>query len=499
MYGGAELSNQLILGLDIGTSSLKALFIDIDGRILHKTEEKIATDYQGSARAEQNAMDYLTALRKIAAATADLSQRVVAVGLSGHTPSVVCIDEHGDPVRPVMTWQDNRAREEAVELKKYFDNPLETVGTSLPWSASACPAKLFWLSRHEPEIREKVRWVLQPKDFIGFHLTGRAISDPWSTKGICNVLTKSPILNLLDFVGWSPEISPELMDGFESRGEVSHKAGQFFGLPEGIPVSVGWSDAMSGMVAMGVMTEPTSFIITGTSAIVGSSSATPPSDGGQLYVIPTACSPLSVTYGPTQSSGSSIEWASQLLSLNSTEFIEEAGRSELVDLPIYLPYIDGERAPLWRPDLRGGFYGVGIQTKRADIAAAVLEGICLAERQVVDNSEELTGSVAPSIKLGGHAGNDWRGEKFRLRTLGRSIDRYEDTDTTTRGSAILAHAILTGDLTESTRKLASIPKRSEPSDFDRSYAISKYAEFKLAQRHSLDLANYKAKQNILSK
>lgn len=485
------MTREIILGVDAGTSSVKVLFIDTDGNILHRAEEKHRSDYQEPSRAEQNANDYTAALREISRKNAELMKDVVAIGLSGHTPSVVCVDEQGDAVRPVLTWQDNRAVDEARELHKKFNNPLETVGTSLPWSASACPAKLFWLAKHEPENVKKTRWVLQPKDFLGFHLTGKAISDPWSTKGICNVLTRSPIDNLLNFIGWNSSIMPELRDGYESRGVVTAKAAQYFQLPVGIPVSAGWSDAMSGMVAMGVMSEPTSFIITGTSAIVGASSATPPKDGGQLYVIPNTCAPLSVTYGPTQSSGSSVEWAAKLLGVDPDEFIDLAVRSESVDLPIYLPYIDGERAPLWRPDLRGGFYGVSIASTREDFSASVVEGISFAERQVVEIAEGLNGFSAASIKLGGHAGNDSRGEKFRLKTLGRPIQRYADTDTTTRGAAILAHTILSNDRATSTKTLGYSPTEKEASASDKEYAHAKFAEFVLAQRQALELADQK--------
>ncbi len=487
------MNKEIILGVDVGTSSVKVLFIDVDGNILRRAEEKHQTRNLGSNFAEQEAADYLAGLRKIAKDNQDLIKNVIAVGLSGHTPSVVCIDEKGEAVRPVLTWQDNRSIIEANELQSRFSNPLEIVGTSLPWSASACPAKLFWLAKHEPESAKRTRWILQPKDFVGFHLTGKAISDPWSTKGICNVITRKPIVDLLHFVGWDPAIMPEIMDGFESRGNITAGAGAYFDLPVGIPVSVGWSDAMSGMVAMGVMKEPTSFIITGTSAIVGASSGSPPLDGGQLYVIPDSCSPLAVTYGPTQSSGSSIEWGANLLGVDSNEFVELAQSSISENLPIYLPYIDGERAPLWRTDVRGGFYGASIASTRADFAASVIEGIGFAERQVVEVAEELNGFSAQSIKLGGHAGNDARGEKFRLKTLGRAVERFADTDTTTRGAAILAHSIISKNLRKSTERLAFTPLKKSPSEPQRSYAKLKYPEFLLAQRQALEFADYKSK------
>lgn len=488
---GVALAKELVLGLDIGTSSVKALFIGVDGEISKRVEVKISTMTNQYSFAEQNANHYLNALYNISQGNSELMSNVISIGLSGHTPSVVCIDSLGKALRPVMTWQDNRAIKESNDLMIKFGNPINMIGTSLPWSASACPAKLFWLSRHEPETVSNTRWVLQPKDFIGMHLTGRPLSDPWSSKGICNVLTREPISDLLEFIGWDSKILPTLLDGFESRGGINEEAAKKFSLPVGIPVSTGWSDAMCGMVALNVMSEPSSFIITGTSAIIGSSTSTPPKDGGGLYIIPNTCAPLAITYGPTQSSGRAVAWLSSLFEITDEEAINLAEFAQSPDLPIFLPYIYGERAPLWRPDLQGGFYGMGGEINKSDLAAAVLEGISFSEKQIIEISEELNGSVNPLIKLGGHAGNDQRWEKIRLKTLGREIARYEDIDTTTRGSAILAHTILTKNLDKSTQLLALNAIKSTPSRHQKTYSKKKYREFLSSQEEALRLANLK--------
>lgn len=492
--GGVVLSEKLILGLDVGTSSVKAIFINEYGDVLERVEVKIATISAEPGLAEQRAEDYLDALRSIAEFNKDLTRNLIAIGVSGHTPSVVCIDENGSALRPVLTWQDTRAQKESQELQEVFGNPLEVIGTSLPWSPSACPAKLLWLSRNESWLVQKVRWVLQPKDYVGFHLTGEAISDPWSSKGLCNVITRKPIESLLKYTGWSTSIVPELRDGYSSRGNVSQAAASAFGFPSGIPVSTGWSDAMSGMVAIDVMREPTSFIITGTSAIVGSSTHTPPKDGGSLYLIPETCAPLTITYGPTQSSGSSIAWACDLLEINLDEVMNFSQQSEGKNLPIYLPYIYGERAPLWRADIQGGFYGVTGNMRKAEFAAAVLEGISFAEKQVLEAAEGLNGETHTTVKLGGHAGNDARWERIRLQTLGRNIARYDDVDTTTRGAAILAHAVLSGNLAESSLKLRFKPLESSANQDNREYSQRKFQEFLLAQSFAIRLADHKKEQ-----
>jgi len=122
------LTEELILGLDFGTSSVKGIFIDFEGSILKRVESKIETKHSLGTHAEQNALDYLVALKDISSKNSDLISRVVSIGLSGQTPSVVCADKDGQPVRPVLIWQDNRAIAEATELESKFGNPLQVIG-----------------------------------------------------------------------------------------------------------------------------------------------------------------------------------------------------------------------------------------------------------------------------------------------------------------------------------------------------------------------------------
>lgn len=474
------MARQLVLGIDIGTSSVKALFLEPFGDFVARDEEKLPMMRDGN-HVEQDPWDYVNAVRKLLQRNRDLVEQSISIGLSGQTPTVVCIDENGNPTSQALIWQDNRADSEALELSGKFGNPVEVIGTSLPWSPSACPAKLMWLAKNSAEIVRKTRWVLQPKDFVGFHLTGNAISDPWSTKGLCNVLTRKAIHDLLEYVGWSSEIVPNLADGYQSRGDVSAHGAELFGIKAGVPVSVGWSDAMCGMLALGVMTQPTSFIITGTSAIVGASSKANPTDGGGLYVIPQTCAPMSITYGPTQMSGGAISWISEVLGLTSDELINIGSSDSAVNAPIFLPYINGERAPLWRNEIRGRFVDIDITHGRGSFARGAMEGISWAERQIVSEAERLTKQVNERVVLGGHAGNDSRWEKVRMRTLGRSITRYEDADTTTRGSAMLAYAIKTSSLEAAFEALAIQPKLSSATDDDRRYAEMNFARFLKAQ------------------
>lgn len=487
-FVGVKLARELVLGIDIGTSSVKALFLEPNADFFRRDEEKLTITRNG-CHVEQDPEEYLSAVSKLIAKNQDLIKSVVAIGLSGQTPTVVCADENGKPTFSALVWQDNRAEIEAQELKEKFGNPLPIIGTSLPWAASACPAKMYWLSRNKPEVVNKTKWIFQPKDFVGFHMTGIPMSDAWSSKGICNVITGSPISKVLDFVGWKNSVLPQIKQGYESRGVVTVAGASFFGLPEGIPVSVGWSDAMTGMLALGVMTKPNSFIITGTSAIVGTSSFIAPEDGGNLYVIPESCSPLPITYGPTQTSGGAISWLGELLGIPTDELITLGDADTSESVPQFLPYIAGERAPLWRNDIRGRFLEIDTEHGKSSFARSVMEGISWAERQVVEEAERITQQPKDEVILGGHAGNDQRWEKTRSRTLGKKILRYEDPDTTTRGSAMLAYAMITKDLKTAFEALSISPVVVQPKSEEIEYSRLHFEKFLSAQSNLLKEKN----------
>ena len=480
-------ARDVILGLDLGTSSLKGIFINSKGEILDKYEVAISLHREGDS-VEQDAHEYLSALAQLIASDKNnrswISQ-TKGIGLSGHTPSLVAIDEKGLPTSPVMIWQDNRSVAEAHELEDRFGDPREVVGTSLPWSPSATAAKAFWLRRNRPESAAKTRWLLQPKDYLGFHLTGNAISDPWSTKGICNVRTRSSVVSVLEFIEWDSQVVPELRDGYSSRGVTTIDAATRFGIPEGISVSVGWSDAMCGMLALGAFVQPTSFIITGTSAIVGTSSTTEPYEDQPLYVIPRGSAPYPVLFGPTQMSGGSISWAAKLFGISESELVARGASDQSDRVPIYLPYIAGERAPLWRNDIRGSFSDISISDGASAFARATMEGICFAERQVLELSQQLSNSPTSEIIVSGKAGNDSHWLATRLRTMGQSLRIVNDLEITCRGSAILADAMLTGDIAASTHALMASGKVYHPSPAENDYGQRNYNRFIEKQRSLL--------------
>lgn len=461
------------LGLDIGTSSLKAVLLNSHGEVIASSRSAYETTYQTPGIAEQDPRDYL---RAAAEAIGDLgvdTTEIGGVGLSGQTPTAVLVDSAGDPVRPAMTWQDSRAAEEAAELAESTGSAMELFGTQLAWSPTAIPAKLLWLARHETDTVAATRWVLQPKDYLGLALTGVPTSDPWSSKGLCNVLSSAPVGPFLEKIGWSVGVCPPIAPAWVPRGPLTDHAAEVFGLPVGVPVSVGWSDALAAMLGVGAFTHPSAFILTGTSDIVGRTfDGDAPAVPG-LMTIPRQCAPLSATYGPTQSSGSSVEWLARVLAKSVAELME----LEPVlpgNVPIFVPYIRGERAPLWSDRVRAGFSGICAEHGAGDLVDGVLQGISLGARHIL---EAMGPDADDDVHIAGVSATIDRWTRARLQTLGRPLVLHPEQNTSAIGAAILAASSAGNDLDDEVERVVRSAHRKVPGDDVVARSARLYASF----------------------
>ena len=337
-------------GIDVGTSAVKAVLVEPDGRVSARSRVPLPADAGG----ERDSLDWLDGTRAALAQLPDQERaRVCSVGLTGLTPGTVLVDEAGHPTGPALTWQHAAATAEAAELAARFGDTAELLGTSLPWGPGYPPAQLAWLARRRPQARAATRWVLQAKDFVGMALTGSPASDRWSSKGICNVLTGAPADAILRAAGWDPAVCPPTAQPWEPRGTVTAEASDRFGIPAGVPVSVGWSDALGGMLALGVFERPRAFAILGTSCIAGVSlapgSGAPGTSapgtgapgtgavGSGLLNVPATVAPLALAYGPTQNGGSALDWLAALTGRDVPELMELSERADLAATPVFAP------------------------------------------------------------------------------------------------------------------------------------------------------------------
>jgi xylulokinase len=473
----------LYLGIDVGTSATRVSLVGKGGARTASASYPTTRNSHGAA--EQDPMAWTRALAAaLRRAGTDLSA-VTAVGLCGQTPTLVPVEETGAPVRPALTWQDTRATAEAAELEATLGDPEPLIGTALPWSAANIPAKLAWLTRHEPATRQRTRWLLQPKDFLGMRLTGSPASDPWSSKGICRVTDGTPAAEVLAACGWPLEACPPILAAWEPRGTVSAAAARRFGLPEGIPVTVGWSDALAQTLAAGCFERRSAFVFSGTSAIVGAPVADPSWRADGLYSVPGSCAPLPLLYGPTQSSGASVAWAARLLGRSPADVPALAAKAG-EDFPAFVPYLSGERAPLWNQHVRGLLLGLDAEHGPPEIARAVITGTLLSARHVLDTVNAATGSEVGEIEFVGRGAGDPAWEALALETLGAPVRFHSDPDMSARGAAILAAIAVGVSPEQAVSSLGDDTRLAAPSAAELATGRRLLARYRHASKTALD-------------
>jgi xylulokinase len=369
---------------------------------------------------------------------------VIALACCGHTPSLVLLDGEGHPVRPAIIWQDSRAGSEAIALEKEITPKQwkDWLGLDLPRNASYPPARLRWLRAHEPETLSKTRQLLQPKDYLNYRLTGILASDYWGSKGLVHLSTGEPIAAYRDVLDIDPALAPPCRHPHHLLGTLSSESASVLGLSQGVPIATGWTDALCGMLGTGGIAQSGSaFDITGTSEIVGLTSWNKPLSHEGVLVAPILDTDLRVIYGPTQTSGGAVDWfVSTFLSKQATRdarTIDDLIAPASAGL-LFLPYLEGERAPIWNSKARGVFFGVSLEHTRAHFLRAVLEGVAFSVRHVLEAAEQATGITAATLHLSGGGTTSATWNNIKSDVHGRRVQPTFIQEAGTLGAAMLA-------------------------------------------------------------
>jgi xylulokinase len=248
-----------LIGLDVGTSSCKGGLFDARGRLLALASAPYPVERPQPGHVEQDAEAYwsgaVRCIRQLLAAPQARPARLAALSSCGQAPTMVLLDGAGSPLRPAILWQDTRAAAEAEQLAREpgTDTLAQWIGVRWPPDASLPLARLLWLRHHEPQVVARLRTVLLPKDFVHFRLTGRVASDAWSAKGLVHQATRRPVAALRDLAGIDLAAIPPASDAHEVIGHVSPAGAAATGLPAGLPVAAGWTDAMAAMLGTGAL------------------------------------------------------------------------------------------------------------------------------------------------------------------------------------------------------------------------------------------------------
>ena len=442
----------MLIGIDVGTTAVKAALFDEMGHVLKSFGQRYPTQRPAPGHVEQNADDWM---RLVDAALQEFNtDGVKAIGLCSQVNTHVFVDANGKALLPAMTWQDGRCADEAARLDMQIsvEEKLNWWGAPLPVDASHVLARMAYVAEHHPDIWAKTRWVMAPKDYCLFHLTGEVVTDAMTAFGIVDG-DLSLIHRLLDLVPGAAERLPSLAPFTKIIGKTRNN----------IPMVTGTMDAWSGMFGAGVCEDGQALYLSGTSEILGIvSSQKAPVPG--VIAFPR-CEGITLHAGPTQSGGASVEWLSRLLGKSASELSELAANADTtIPLPLFLPHLEGERAPLWDINARAAFAGLNSSMGAAEISRAVFEGVAYSARLVME-SLEASASLRPTEinHSGGGASSDiWC--QIRADVLGRPIRRMKMRDAGVLGAALMAGVGvgMFGSLREAAKEFVMVDRVFEP-------------------------------------
>ncbi len=458
----------MFLGLDCGTSALKALLVDEEGHSVASATRAYAPDRPRLGWSEQNPVVWRAAMARAIADLRASNSRAVdalkAIGFSGQMHGAVLIDRADQPVRPAILHNDGRAREEAAELARDYPHLAQVVGVK-PMPSFTGP-KLLWLSRHEPELRGRIDSVLAPKDYLRLQLTGERGTDMSDAAGQW----------LLDEAGrrWStdaiaacradPGWTPRLFEGSDAVGTVRPAAAAEVGLPSGVVVAAGGGDAAVGAVGIGAIKPGNAFISLGTASqlIVATERYL---DAPEKLVHSFAHALPSRWYAMAAilNGAGALAFAGRLLgrSLEALEREAADGYREPGEL-VFLPYLSGERTPLDDSYARGVLFGMSEATAPADVARAVMEGVALT---LVDARDSLAAAGA-SIERVGLIGGGARSAlwtRMIAAATGLTVVRFKGGETgPAYGAARLARLAATGEAPEEVCKSPEVADLTGP-------------------------------------
>ena len=448
----------LLVGLDLGTSSAKALLLDPSGAVMGEGAAGYEVASPRPGWAETDPEDWWRAAGlAVRRAVGGRGRRVAALGLSGQMHGVVLAAGDGRPLRPAALWADVRAEREAGEWRDLPPPLLDALGN--PVVPGMAGPLLRWLARHEPDAFGAARWALQPKDWLRLRLTGAAATDPSDASAtlLYDLAADGWAGPVLEAMALPERLVPPIVGSAGVAGRLTPDAAEHLGLPRPVPVAAGAADTAAAALGAGLL-DPGAAQLT-----VGS--------GGQL-VVPLdrpAADPRRVVHtyraaapgrwyamAAVQNAGLALEWALRALGAgwdDAYAALDAAapGSGGLT----FLPYLTGERTPFLDPDLSGAWLGLRLHHGRAHLLRAALEGVAFAIRQAAEALAQAGHPTAPLRLAGGGSTHPaWR--QLLADVLDAPLAAAGTAAASARGAALLA-GVAAGVFADAHATLAVAP------------------------------------------
>ena len=474
-----------LLAFDIGTSGLKASLVDEDLNIIRNVTTTYPTHHLPDGGCEQDAADWwmsaVRAMMMLRELVPEYVKRVDAIGISGHMLGCLPMDADGQALRPAMIHADTRALAVSNELRREYgrDYFYRISGNVLSPASTLC--KALWLKREEPELYARTVRILQAKDYLVYRLTGKMETTDFSDAShgmLMNLNTREYDLDMFRTVGLDADKFPQIRSSCEIAGKLSEEAAGCLGLRHGIPVSVGGGDGACANVGAGVARPGDFYMNLGTTAWISGQMDEPFFDPEhRVFHVYTLDGNGCNVYGTAQCAGRSVSWAQELFDVASPRAFDAAaatvgrGAGGL----IYLPYLEGERSPVFDAQAQGVFFGINPTHRREHFLRAVLEGVGCGLSQILDVMRERQPIESLSIIGGGAKSKLWKQIIADLcQVTLRDVSTFSDSATSLGAAAAAGVGIgVFGNLSEAAAKI-SVSGATEPSeDAAEVYALTK--------------------------
>jgi xylulokinase len=459
----------LLLGLDIGTSSTKAILIDERGDVILSASEHHAISRPRDGWSEQDPIWWWessrAAIQGVLGARRVYAPRITAVGLSGqmhgsvflHAATLESGGREGASIRPALLWNDQRTSAECAEIESAVGGRAELVrrtgnaaltGFTLP--------KILWVRRHEPEHFARAAKILLPKDYIRWRLTGELATDVGDASGMLlfDVARRQWSGDLLRSFHLSPGLFPRVVESTEIVGRITEWAAAETGLNPGIPVVAGSGDNMCGAIGAGVVDPGAVLATLGTSGVVYAHTDSPRPDlnpntnndhPGRTHSMCAATGTAAnrtgwCVTGCMLSAAGALEWARLVIApeIGYERLLEEAaGVAPGCEGLVFLPYLTGERCPYPDPNARAGWIGLSARHARAHLFRAVIEGVTFGMGQILGLVRGL-GVPVSRVRLGGGGAKSPLWRQIQADVYGCEVEMTNTEEGPALGAALLA-------------------------------------------------------------
>lgn len=447
--------SETIIGIDAGTSGIKVGAFDKNGTVISKAHRPVSVLTPFPRWAEIDLEQYWAAVKQALEDVLKIAGPAQAIGISTTCPTTVFLDRDGNPLRPGILYLDNRAAGELSKLSEAVGGQerfFELTGNRL--SPSTCTAStILWVQRHEPAVWSHVASVGFLNSFLAARLTGRVAID-WTQASFSGLfsLTKATkwSTDLIDMIRIPADVLPPIVAPYTQIGTITPQAAYATGLLAGTPVAMGAADTAAAAFALGIKKAEEAFESIGTSGVITFCLDQPAFDEvfmNRCHVLPSKW----LAHGAMSTLGGAVAWLRDRV-WPEIQNLAEFERLALESVPganglVFLPYLAGERSPIWDADASGAWIGLRLDTTRADMVRAVFEGGAYALRQIVERGEQRWGWRPKSMLSvgGGTRSRTWH--RIKADIIGISYLPATLPDASALGAAMLggiAAGIFTG-------------------------------------------------------